>query len=345
MLSQVPTDIGGRAAAVVATGTYLPPEELPNTWFRERFREVKADFVDKMEAASGILTRFRAPEDWATSDLAVPAFRAALARAELSADDVDLIVVGTDSPDHITPSTSVVVQHKLGARRAGTFDVVSACASFPTGLAAAAGLMRMNPALRNVLVGGAYMMSKLSDPDDLMGYFYGDGAGAVLLQPSEAPGVFGAAFQADGAFARHWCVPAGGTAEPVTPEAISEGRHQVRMLERFPPEINDLGWPRLVRKLAREQGFSLDEVDLFIFTQVRSTTIEKVMAALEQPLEKTHLVMQKFGYTGSACVPMALHDASAQGRLSPGQLVVLVGSGVGYNQAATALRLTEAFLG
>lgn len=345
MLSQVPSDIDGRAAAIVATGMCLPEEELPNAWFRERFRSVKADFVDKMEAVSGIMTRFRAPSDWATSDLAERAFRDVLARADVAAEDVDLIVVGTDSPDHITPSTSVVVQHKLGARNAGTFDVAAACASFPTGLAAAAGLMRMNPALRNVLVGGAYLMSQLSDPDDLMGYFYGDGAGAVLLQPSEEPGVFGAAFQADGAFAQHWCVAAGGTAEPVTPEAIADGRHQVRMYERFPPEINDLGWPRLVRKLSKEQGFSLDEVDLFIFTQVRSTTIQKVMSALEQPLEKAHMVMQDFGYTGSACVPMALHHASKAGRVAPGQLVVLVGSGVGYNQAATAVRITDAFLG
>lgn len=343
MLSSPPNDITGRAAAIVATGMYLPERELPNTWFRERFRKVKADFVDKMEGVSGIMTRYRAPESWAASDLMVRAFQNVLDRAGLTPAEVDLIVVGTDSPDYITPSTSVVVQQKLGAPQAGTFDVVCACASFPTGLSTAAGLMRMNPALKNVLVGGVYMMSKLSDPDDMMGYFYGDGAGAVLLQPSDEAGVFGAAFQADGSYAKSWCVEAGGTAEPVTSEALAAGRHQVRMLERFPPEINDEGWPRLVRKLASEQGFTLGEVDHFIFTQVRSTTIEKVMLSLEQPLEKAHMVMGKFGYTGSACVPMALHDAAGAGKVKPGHLVVMVGSGVGYNQAATAVRITEAF--
>src|SRR6185369_11263003 len=104
--------------------------EVPNDVLRERFAKTAPDFVDKTEANSGIMTRYHAPESWATSDLAVRAGRQALRRAGVSAEDVDLIVVGTDSPDYITPSTSVVVQHKLGAKRAGTFDVGCACASF-----------------------------------------------------------------------------------------------------------------------------------------------------------------------------------------------------------------------
>ena len=103
------------------------------------------DFVDKMEASSGIRTRFYAPEDWATSDVALPAAKQAIERAGLTPQDVDLIILGTDSPDYVTPATSVVLQHKLGAKNAGTFDVGCACASFPTGLAAAAGLIATNP--------------------------------------------------------------------------------------------------------------------------------------------------------------------------------------------------------
>ena len=116
---------------------------------------------------------------------------------------------------------------------------------------------------------------------------------------------------------------------------------QVRMVERYPPEVNEEGWPRLVRELAERGGFAVGDIDLAIFTQVRRPTIEKVMATLELPLERTHMVMDRFGYTGSACVPMALHDAVAQGRLRAGDLVVLVGSGVGYNQAGVALRWTQ----
>jgi len=110
------------------------------------------------------------------------------------------------------------------------------------------------------------------------------------------------------------------------------------MLERYPPEINHEGWPRLVRRLAETTGFALSEVDLIIFTQVRKPSIELVMGELGLPLEKTHTVMEKWGYTGSACIPMALHDAVEKGKLHAGDLVVLVGSGVGYNQAAAALR-------
>ncbi len=112
---------------------------------RKRFAHLP-EFVDKMEASSGIRCRWHAPEDWATSDVALPAARQALERAGVAPEDVDLIILGTDSPDYITPATSVVLQHKLGAKRAGTFDVGCACASFPTGLATARRDHRDEPA-------------------------------------------------------------------------------------------------------------------------------------------------------------------------------------------------------
>jgi 3-oxoacyl-[acyl-carrier-protein] synthase-3 len=330
--------------ALISTGIYVPEIEVPNRVYRDRFASTAPDFVDKMEASAGIMTRFHAPPSWATSDLAVRAANQALSRAMLSPGDVDLIVLGTDSPDYITPSTSVVVQHKLGANKAGTFDVGCACASFPTALAAASGLMQTNPWLKNVLVIGAYMMQRLADENDQMHFFYGDGAGAAVLQRSSAPGLMQAAFRADGSFAKAWMIPSGGTAEPATAESVAAGRTKVRMLEKYPPEINEEGWPAVTRALAEHNGFSLSEVDLFVFTQVRRRTIEKVMKTLEQPVEKAHTIMQKWGYTGSACIPMALHDAIVTGRAKSGDLVVLVGSGVGYNQAGIAVRLTDALV-
>ena len=112
----------------------------------------------------------------------------------------------------------------------------------------------------------------------------------------------------------------------------------MRLIERYPPEVNHQGWPRLTRRLAEQGGFALDEVDLFLFTQVRKPSIDVVMEDLGVPVERAHTVMEKWGYTGSACIPMALHDAVEAGKTKPGDLVVLVGSGVGYNQAATAFR-------
>ncbi len=292
-----------------------------------------------MEAASGIRQRFHATPDWATSDLALPAARQALERAGKRPEDVDLILLGTDSPDYITPATSVVLQSKLGARNAGTFDVGCACASFPTGIAAGAGLLATNPAIRTVLVVGVYLMQRLADAEDPMTFFYGDGAGAAVLVPADEPGVLGAAFQADGAYERHWGIYSGGTAEPASEESVRAGRTKVRLVERYPPEINHDGWPRLVRRLAKEQGFTLDAIDWLIFTQVRKPSIDLVMRELGLPLEKTHTVMEEWGYTGSACIPMALDDAIERKKVRSGHLVVMVGSGVGYNQAACALRM------
>ena len=327
-----------RYAQITATGRYVPDIEVSNDDLRTRFAHLP-EFVDKMEASSGIRTRWHAPEDWATSDLALPAAKQALDRAGRSADDVDLIILGTDSPDYITPATSVVLQHKLGARRAGTFDIGCACASFPTGLATAAGFIATNPGINTILVLGVYLMHKLADPLDPMSFFYGDGAGAAVLEAADTPGFLNAAFLADGFYHRHWGIYSGGTYEPATVASVQAGRTQVKMLERYPPEINHEGWPKLVRNLASEGGFALGEIDFIVFTQVRKPSIELVMNDLGLPLERTHTVMEQWGYTGSACIPMALDDALAKGKIAKGALVVFVGSGVGYNQAATAFRL------
>jgi 3-oxoacyl-[acyl-carrier-protein] synthase III len=326
-----------RYAKLVSTGSYLPEREISNDLLRERFPE-PPDFVDKMEASTGIRRRWWAPEDWATSDVAVLAARQALAAAGRRPEDVDLIILGTDSPDFITPATSVVVQGKLGAKNAGTFDVGCACASFPTGFATGAGLIAANQGLKTVLVIGVYLMHKLTAANDPMVFFYGDGAGAAVLEPSDEPGFLNAAFQADGTYAGYWGIYSGGTAEPASEESVRAGRTQVKIVERYPPEINHEGWPRLVRRLAQEGGFAVSDIDFLIFTQVRRPSIELVMGDLGLPMERTHTVMEEWGYTGSACVPMALHDARERGKIKPGDLVVLIGSGVGYNQAGVAFR-------
>lgn len=327
-----------RYATIRSTGRYIPEIEVPNSELAERFAHIP-DFVDKMEESSAIGTRFWAPEDWCTSDLALPAARQALERAGKHPNEIDLVILGTDSPDYVTPATSVVLQHKLGAHNAGTFDVGCACASFPTGAAIAAGMIASNPALKTVLVVGVYNMHKLADPNDPIIFFYGDGAGAAILEPSDEPGFVSSAMRADGAYHRHWGIYSGATFEPATEESAREGRTAVKMLERYPPEVNHEGWPKVVRSLAANGGFEVSDIDFTIFTQVRKPSIELVMADLGLPMEKTHTVMEKWGYTGSACVPIALDDALEKGMISSGDLVVLVGSGVGYNQAGAAFRM------
>ncbi|HYR28319.1 MAG TPA: ketoacyl-ACP synthase III [Thermoanaerobaculia bacterium] len=326
-------------ANIISTGSYLPEIEVSNDTLRARFTETAPEFVDKMEAASGITTRWYAPAEWSASDLAKRAADQALQRAGKTAEEIDLIILGTDSPDYITPATSVVLQAKLGAKNAGTFDVACACASFPTAISNAAGLMATNPGLKTVLVVAVYQMHKLAKEDDPMIFFYGDGAGAAVLERGEEPGFVAAAFQADGTYAKNWLIQAGGTVEPITASSFADGKTAVTMLERYPPEINNEGWPKLVRKVAANGNFAIDDIDFVIFTQVRRPTIELVMQDLGLPMSKTHTVMERWGYTGSACIPMALHDAIEQRKIKPGDLVVLVGSGVGYNQAAAAFRM------
>jgi 3-oxoacyl-[acyl-carrier-protein] synthase-3 len=326
-------------ATLASTGSFVPPVEITNDMLRQRFAATAPEFVDKMEASSGIRSRWYAPEDWATSDLAVRAAEQALERAGKTAEEIDLIILGTDSPDYITPATSVVLQSKLGAKNAGTFDVGCACASFPTAISNAAGLMATNRGLKTVLVVGVYMMHKLAKADDPMVFFYGDGAGAAVLERSEEPGFIAAAFRADGSYHRNWLIQAGGTVEPASCEAVRGGRTMVQMVERYPPEINNAGWPRIVRDVAENGGFAVSDIDFLIFTQVRKPTIELVMQDLGLPMEKTHTIMETVGYTGSACIPMALDSALQERKIKAGDLVVMIGSGVGYNQAAAAFRM------
>lgn len=327
-----------RYATIIATGRYIPEIEVSNDALRERFSHLP-DFVDTMQESTAILTRWWAPDDWCASDIALPAARQALEKAGRLPEDVDLIILGTDSPDYTTPATSVVLQHKLGAVNAGTFDVGCACASFPTGAAIASGLIAANPSLKTVLVVGVYNMHKLASPDDPMIFFYGDGAGAAVLEPADEPGFISSAMRADGSYHGHWGIYAGATFEPATVEAVREGRTAVRMVERYPPEVNHEGWPKVVRALAENGGFDVSDIDLVIFTQVRKPSIALVMEEVGLPVERAHTVMEKWGYAGSACVPMALDDAIEEGKVSSGDLVALIGSGVGYNQAGAAFRM------
>jgi 3-oxoacyl-[acyl-carrier-protein] synthase-3 len=331
-----------RYATIIGTGRYLPEIEVTNEALKERVSAVGpelADVVDAFEESSGIRSRWYAPRDWAASDIALRAARKALEAAGIGPEQVDMILLGTDTPDFITPATSTVLQHKLGASRAGTFDIGCACASFPTGVATAAGLLSTNPWMSYVLVVGVYMMSKLADPTDVVSFFYGDGAGAAVLALHDEPGFITSAYLADGSFADYWVISSGGTAEPVTVESVQAGRTKVRLLQRYPPDVNHENWPRIVRALAERGGFDIQDIDMAIFTQVRLPSIKLVMEDLGLPLDKTHWIMEDWGYMGSACIPMCLDDAIEKGKVHSGDLVVLVGSGVGYNYAGVAMRM------
>ncbi len=314
-----------RYAKIIGSGAYIPSEEHGNDEFRQRFG---AEVINKNEEATGFMTRFRAPADWAASDMAVEACRLALRDAGLQALDIDLIVLGTDTPDYITPATSVVVQHKLGATNAGTFDVGCACASFPTGLAIASGMMANQANIRRVLVVGVYMMHRLADlENDPMSFYYGDGAGAVVLQASEEPGFISSSLFADGSYNQCWGIYSSGTVEPPSEESLKAGRTRVKFVTPFPSSVNREGWPKRVREVAKNGNFGVNDIDHIVFTQVRSKTITQVMEDLGLPENKAIKIMHEYGYMGSACIPVAFDIARKKKLVGPGSLVVFMGRG------------------
>ncbi len=331
-----------RYGTIIGTGRYVPETVHSNDMLKAQVSAASPDLakvVDAFQDSSGIRARRLAPREWAASDIAVRAAQAALYKAGIRPDQLDMILLGTDTPDYITPATSTVVQHKLGAVNAGTYDIGCACASFPTGIATASGLLATNPWMKYVLVIGVYMMSKLADPNDVVSFFYSDGAGAAVLAADDKPGFISSAYLADGTYHQYWGLYSGGTYEPATVEAVQAGRANVRLLQRYPPDVNHINWPKIARLLAERGGFGLQDIDQIIFTQVRLPSIKLVMEDLGLPLEKTHWVMEEWGYTGSACIGMALDSAVEHGKVKPGDLVALVGSGVGYNYAGAALRM------
>ena len=331
-----------RIGQIISTARYLPERVVTNAELTTRFTALgKPTVIDRLEVSTGITQRFYVPEDWVTSDLALPAAKEALKRAGRKPEDVDLIIVGTASPDYVAPDTAVVIQYKLGAKNAGTFDVGCACASFPPLLAIGSGLIAANPAIKTILVIGVDMIHRLTDPNDPGCFLWSDGAGAVVLEGGNPHGFIGAAFQADGAYASSWGILAGGTFEPASVDAVKAGRTQVRRAkDKYPATVNEDGWPRLFKRLAVENGFTADDVDQVLFTQISKPSIVIAAERCGVPMEKCHTIMEKYGYTGSACIPMALDDAIELGKIKRGDLVVMISSGLGYNQAAAAVRMT-----
>ena len=327
-----------RFANIIGTGIYVPEKIVTNDDLSRILGEDINEFVTQV---LGIHERHVCADDESTADLATHAARQALEAARLDARELDLIVLATDTPEQLSPATSVVVQHRLGAVNAGTFDINCACAGFVTALDTASKFIIADSAYRNVLVIGAYAISKYLDlHDKKTATIFADGAGALVLQAgNELPGYLAGKLRADGRFHDHMGIYAGGTHLPVTKEVIDEGYWtKVRFAKKYPAEVNTEGWPAIIKEVLAKSNLNVDDVNLFLFTQVNLSTIKEVMAKLELPMERTHTIMQKWGYTGSACIPMVLHDAVNSGKLRRGENLVMCASGGGLNLACVAFR-------
>ena len=326
-----------RNAVIAATGMAVPDRVVPNAYFDELLGE---DVDTWLRENLTIRERRWCREDESTADLVERAAREILARAGAAADTVDLLVVATDTPEYVSPSTAAVVQDRLRLVKAGTFDLNTACAGFVTALDLGAKYVQADPRYRRVLVVGAYAMSKYLDPGDKKTVnLFADGAAGVLLEATEEDrGWLAARLHTEGQYADWMGIYAGGTAQPVTHEVIDRGQHKLRFVRKFPPEINPETWTRMVRETVQDAGFTVADVDRIFFTQININSIRETMDRLDLPMERTHCVMDRYGYTGSACIPMALAEADRQGQLRPGDRVVFMGSGGGLAFACCAFR-------
>jgi 3-oxoacyl-[acyl-carrier-protein] synthase III len=333
-------------AVILGTGLYAPGDPIGN---EELARLTGVEFdAGKLESKIGIRTRHIAclrgiPET--TADFAEKAARAALADAGVKPAEVKLFVVATDTPEFISPATAILLQGRLQGveTEAGAFDVGASCASFVTALDAAARMVASDASLRYALVVGVYNMPAFVRPGDPFGWsIFADGAGAVLLartddQPGRQGGYIDGVRRSDGTQWNYVGVYAGGAHTPITRELLEAGTWGLELLQKLPGDRNVKLWPPLVQDLLAKAGWPLSRIDHLLFTQINRAVIAEVMGILGLPMERTTCIMDRYGYTGSACIPMALHTALRERRVRAGDAVVLVASGAGFAVGADLL--------
>jgi 3-oxoacyl-[acyl-carrier-protein] synthase-3 len=326
-----------KKAKIIATGHFAPERVIPNSYFNDLYKEDVDSFLKENR---NIYERRYATDDQVTSDLVVEAAKKAIAAANLRPSDLDLIIVSTDTPDYISPSTASVVQHKLGAVNAGSFDINTACAGFVTALDVGSKYIVSDDQYEHVLVVGAYLMSRYLDfSDKKIATLFADGAGAAILTPSnDECGVLHTKLFTDGQYHDYMGIYAGGTYIKSSHAAIDNNDHLLRFAKKIPLETNATYWPRFITEVAAAINQPVSGIDHFFFTQININSINQTLDALSLPHALSHNVMNKYGYTGSAAIGMALDDAVLHHRIKKNDLVFLVSSGGGMAMAVSAIR-------
>jgi len=323
-----------KSMGIAGTGSYLPPKVMTNQdW--TKYVETSDEWIF---SKTGIKERRIAEPDVCTSDLAVKAAEAALKDTGVTAEELDLIILATSSPDIPLSATAPIVQAKLGAANAGAFDVGNVCSGFVYALEAGA---RMGTGgLKNVLVVGAETYSRILNwGDRTTCVFFGDGAGAVVLSEAEkSAGVLGSYLRADGRGCKVIEIPAGGVMMPVTHEVIDKGLQYLFMDGKAVWDFATVALPEAVRAVLKKCDLTVEDVGLIVPHQSNVNIIKFSMDALGLPMEKAYVNLNRVGNTAGASIPIALDEAAREGRIRKGDIVVTVGYGGGLAWGANAIR-------
>lgn len=322
---------------ILGTGHYTPAKVVSNADM-EKIVDTSDSWIAER---TGIRRRHVAAEGEVTSDMAAAAGRRALEAAGLTVADLDMIIVGTISGDTPMPACAVHVQQKLGADEIPAFDVSAACAGFIYGMTIADQFIATGTA-NCVLVIGVELLSRLLNyADRTTCVLFGDGAGAVVLGPAkkDGRGILSTKLFTDGSLGSALIIPAGGTAEPLTAEGIEKKRNKVHMSgsEVFRVAIKNLTSSSALA--LKESGLTSKELDWVVAHQANLRIITQVSDRLGFPLEKFVLNIEEYGNTSSASIPIALDEAVRDGRIKPGQAVLMCALGAGISWGAAIVRM------
>ncbi len=325
-----------RHATIAGIGSALPSRVVPNRFF-EDLVETSDQWIQER---TGIKERRFAGPGESTGSLATAAARVALDTAGVSAEALDLIVLATCTPDRPLPATAAAVQRDLGVS-CPAFDMNAACAGFIYGMATSTAFIESGAADRILLIGAETLSRVINMHDRTTCVLFGDGAGAVVLEPSSTPGVIDSSLHLDGNEYELLTIPAGGVEEPANSDSVAEGRHKIAMRSGqsvFKKAV--VGMASACASLLEKNGLSKDDVDVVVPHQANARIIAAVADRLHLPPERVFVDMEWVGNTSAASIPIAIDRAWRAGRLHPGQLVLTTAFGAGLAWGANLLRWT-----
>lgn len=325
-----------RRARISSLATYVPPKLLTNADL-EKMVDTNNEWILQR---TGIRQRHIVEPGVGTSDLAKEAAVKALAKAGLTAEDLDFIVVGTTTPDTMFPSTACRLQAKLGATRAWGFDLGAACSGFTYGLTTAANLIAAGASERALVIGADVMSSIIDYTDRATCVIFGDGAGAAVLEASDDPGVGILDFEnfVDGTFGEALQMPAGGSLRPASTATVEQRLHYVKQDGQTVFRFAVRNTEEACRRLLERNNLGSGDIDLFVSHQANRRIIQSASEKLGLAPEKVVINIENFGNTTAGTIPLALDDAVESGRLKPGHLVLLASVGAGFTVGAVLVR-------